>query len=170
MSGARMLTEVTSLLLAGIVVLSSMGVRMGGLILPAGLVLAIACRDLLQNLIAGACPLLAERAAAGLAGSMCSARQLAQLGQRTVSAVVTAGCYLVLVQPFRLGDKVAVGCSGLPAAAAVAAPTPAAAGPAGAMLGQAAALPASMHGGGGSSSSWFEGTVEKVDLRYTCLR
>lgn len=48
-----MITECTSLLLAGIVVLSMLGINISGLLLPAGVVLAIASRDLLQNFIAG---------------------------------------------------------------------------------------------------------------------
>lgn len=50
---ARMITECTSLLLAGIVVLSMLGINISALLLPAGVVLAIASRDLLQNFIAG---------------------------------------------------------------------------------------------------------------------
>jgi small-conductance mechanosensitive channel len=48
-----MITECTSLLLAGIVALSMLGINISGLLLPAGVVLAIASRDLLQNFIAG---------------------------------------------------------------------------------------------------------------------
>lgn len=48
-----MITECTSLLLAGIVALSMLGINTSALLLPAGVVLAIASRDLLQNLIAG---------------------------------------------------------------------------------------------------------------------
>ena len=54
MSGARMITECSTLLLAGIVMLSMLGINVNALLLPAGVVLAIASRDLLQNLIAGA--------------------------------------------------------------------------------------------------------------------
>jgi hypothetical protein len=53
LAGARMITECTSLLLAGIVVLSLAGINISALLLPAGVVLAIASRDLLQNFIAG---------------------------------------------------------------------------------------------------------------------
>lgn len=53
LAGARMVTECTSLLLAGIVVLSMLGINISALLLPAGVVLAIASRDLLQNFIAG---------------------------------------------------------------------------------------------------------------------
>ena len=53
LAGARMITECTSLLLAGIVVLSMLGINISALLLPAGVVLAIASRDLLQNFIAG---------------------------------------------------------------------------------------------------------------------
>jgi small-conductance mechanosensitive channel len=48
-----MITECTSLLLAAIVVLSTLGINISGLLLPAGVVLAIASRDLLHNFIAG---------------------------------------------------------------------------------------------------------------------
>jgi hypothetical protein len=50
-----MVTECTSLLLAGIVVLSMLGINISALLLPTGVVLAIASRDLLQNFIAGTC-------------------------------------------------------------------------------------------------------------------
>ena len=53
LAGARMVTECTSLLLAGIVVLSMLGINISALLLPTGVVLAIASRDLLQNFIAG---------------------------------------------------------------------------------------------------------------------
>ncbi|WIA28842.1 hypothetical protein OEZ86_011368 [Tetradesmus obliquus] len=127
MSGARMITECSSLLLAGVLVLSALGININALLLPTGVVLAIASKDLLQNLI--------------------------------------AGLYLVLVQPFRLGDKVAVSCS-LPTSHAA--------------NGSSGRNGAGSLAGGGSSSSggsglgsvqgWFEGVCEKVDLRYTVLR
>jgi hypothetical protein len=53
MSGARMITECSSLLLAGVLVLSALGININALLLPTGVVLAIASKDLLQNLIAG---------------------------------------------------------------------------------------------------------------------
>ncbi|KAL6784795.1 hypothetical protein ACKKBF_B03245 [Auxenochlorella protothecoides x Auxenochlorella symbiontica] len=52
-----------------------------------------------------------------------------------------AGFFLFVVQPFRLGDKVAVGVAG--------------GGPPGST---------------GPAGPWFEGVCEKVDLRYTCIR
>jgi hypothetical protein len=55
MSGARMITECSSLLLAGVLVLSALGININALLLPTGVVLAIASKDLLQNLIAGVC-------------------------------------------------------------------------------------------------------------------
>jgi hypothetical protein len=55
MSGARMITECSSLLLAGVLVLSALGININALLLPTGVVLAIASKDLLQNLIAGMC-------------------------------------------------------------------------------------------------------------------
>eukprot|EP00879_Flechtneria_rotunda_P006781 GHRR01007125.1.p1 GENE.GHRR01007125.1~~GHRR01007125.1.p1 ORF type:complete len:535 (+),score=162.40 GHRR01007125.1:305-1909(+) len=125
MSGARMATEVCSLLLAGIVALSMLGINISALLLPTGVALAIASKDLLQNLI--------------------------------------AGFYLVLVQPFRLGDKVAVTCS-LPAG-----PPPSSIGSSGASgpLGTAASAASA---GLDAMQGWFEGICEKVDLRYTVLR
>lgn len=79
--------------------------------------------------------------------------------------LLLAGLYLVLVQPFRLGDKVAVSCS-LPTSHAA--------------NGSSGRNGAGSLAGGGSSSSggsglgsvqgWFEGVCEKVDLRYTVLR
>lgn len=148
---ARMITECTSLLLAGIVVLSMLGINISALLLPAGVVLAIASRDLLQNFI--------------------------------------AGFFLVLAQPFRLGDKVAISCT-VPvgsstytsaAAATVSTPsgtaTAAAATAANGYSSQHSPQGSSRGAAGGSSSgssalpdSWFEGVCEKVDLRYTVLR
>eukprot|EP00775_Hariotina_reticulata_P003655 gene3655-3916_t len=73
MSGARMITECSTLLLAGIVVLSMLGINVNALLLPAGVVLAIASRDLLQNLIAVTCsipvPSSASSPAAPAAGA-----------------------------------------------------------------------------------------------------
>lgn len=54
LGAARMLTEVSALTLGGILALSCLGLNINALLLPAGVVLAFASRDLLQNLIAGA--------------------------------------------------------------------------------------------------------------------
>lgn len=77
-------------------------------------------------------------------------------------APLSAGFYLVLVQPFRLGDKVAVTCNlptqhnSLSTATAV---------------NPSQQLSSSTGGGaGGGVQGWFEGVCEKVDLRYTVLR
>lgn len=92
------------------------------------------------------------------------------------------GFFLVLAQPFRLGDKVAVSCTALGAAAQ---PAAAAAAAFQTLSGAAAASAASssygpQHGAGGGAGAgaaasstpagWFEGICEKVDLRYTVLR
>lgn len=84
-------------------------------------------------------------------------------------SVCPAGFYLVLVQPFRLGDKVAVSCS-LPSSQ-----TAAAGGSRASSNGlSAAAGAASSSGSSGGAllavQGWFEGVCEKVDLRYTVLR
>lgn len=110
------------------------------------------------------------------------------------------GFFLVLAQPFRLGDRIAVSCSvpgsGIVSTAAAAASRT----PAGASVAAAATMTSSGYGpqhtaaagggrqdaaaaasgsssgsNGGSSSGgtppgWFEGICEKVDLRYTVLR
>jgi hypothetical protein len=105
------LTECITLLLAGIVVLSMIGINISGLLVPAGICVAIASKDLLQNLL--------------------------------------AGFFLFIVQPFRIGDTVAV-TTGLPAL-------------------QRRSLVAEMGGPGevpGPGAGWFEGTCEKVDLRW----
>lgn len=107
------LTECISLLAAATVVLSMLGLNVSGLLLPAAICLAVACKDLLTNLL--------------------------------------AGLFLFMVQPFRIGDRVSVPSTAMP--------PPLPTGAAG------AAAPAA-----GAGSPWFEGTCEKVDLRYTVLR
>lgn len=70
---ARMITtsaECVGLVTAGVVVLSLLGVRVSSLLLPAGVAIAVASKDLLHNFL--------------------------------------AGLFLFAVQPFRLGDTVAV--------------------------------------------------------------
>ncbi|KAL4434780.1 hypothetical protein ABPG77_005307 [Micractinium sp. CCAP 211/92] len=94
--------ELTVLVTAGVILLSMLGVNVSGLLLPAGVVAAIASRDLSHNFL--------------------------------------AGFFLMMVQPFRLGDRVGV------------------------------SLPAGSPGSFGAGGSWFEGVCEKVDLRYTSLR
>jgi hypothetical protein len=99
-----------------------------------------------------------------------------------VCVVDRLGFFLVLAQPFRLGDKVAVSCTALgaaaqPAAAAAAAvQTPAgvaAAAAAGSSYGPRQGAAGGSGAGAAASSTppgWFEGICEKVDLRYTVLR
>jgi hypothetical protein len=96
----------------------------------------------------------------------------------SVPAAVHAGFFLVLAQPFRLGDKVAVSCavpsSGTQSVAAAAVKTPAGTAAAAAASGGYGAADAGPSSAGNGSSStppgWFEGVCEKVDLRYTVLR
>lgn len=111
-------TECCSLVAASIVLLSSLGINVSGLLLPAGIGLAIACKDLVQNML--------------------------------------AGFFLFIVQPFSVGDAIAVGCSHGPP------PSEARSNDGG---GQEGGAVASASGG-----SWFEGTCERVDLRYVVLR
>lgn len=47
-------SELTTMLGAGVIVLSALGVNVSGLLLPAGVCLAIAARDLAHNFLAGA--------------------------------------------------------------------------------------------------------------------
>jgi len=49
------MTEMTTLTLAGIVVLTLAGVNLAALLLPAACCVAIASKDLLQNMMAGVC-------------------------------------------------------------------------------------------------------------------
>ncbi|KAK9823272.1 hypothetical protein WJX72_001499 [[Myrmecia] bisecta] len=101
-SGAIITTsECVSLLSAAVCILSMLGINVSGLLLPAGIALAFAAKDLSHNFL--------------------------------------AGFFLFAVQPFKLGDRVAVSYSS-PAAA------------------------------GMQSAGWFEGTCEKVDLRYTIIK
>lgn len=100
---------------------------------------------------------------------------------------VCAGFFLVLAQPFRLGDKVAVSCSapGVGAHSAAAAAVRTASGTTaaaaatssgyssqlGAVAGERGAGAGAGSGSSGSTPpGWFEGICEKVDLRYTVLR
>lgn len=103
---------------------------------------------------------------------------------------LVAGGFLLIVAPFRIGDRVAVPCNATPpqAAPAPAAPPAAAwdAATAAGVLGVAAApvapAPAALAAaegdpdgpnGGllvGSAAGWFEGVCESVSLRYTVLR
>lgn len=102
--GVITVTEVSTLLVALVVLLSMLGVNVSALLLPAGIAVAVAAKDLSHNFL--------------------------------------AGFFLFVVQPFKLGDRVAVSSS---------APT---------------------HGPGplGAPPGWFEGVCEKVDLRYTVVR
>ncbi|KAK9866053.1 hypothetical protein WJX84_005107 [Apatococcus fuscideae] len=102
-SGAIITTsECAALLAGGIIVLSMLGVNVSALLLPAGIALAFAAKDLSHNFL--------------------------------------AGFFLFAVQPFKLGDRVAVSYS-----------SPAV-------------------GGGPPNSAWFEGVAEKTDLRYTVIK
>jgi small-conductance mechanosensitive channel len=114
-AGLVTFTECITLLLAGIVMLSMLGINISGLLLPAGICVAIASQDLLQNLL--------------------------------------AGFFLFIVQPFRIGDTVAVTTS-LPSM-------------------QRPSLISELGGPGpapGPGAGWFEGTCEKVDLRWAARR
>ncbi|BDA40743.1 probable miniconductance mechanosensitive channel MscM at C-terminar half [Coccomyxa sp. Obi] len=92
-------SECAALLAAFVIVLSMIGVNVNALLLPAGVALAFAAKDLSHNFL--------------------------------------AGFFLFAVQPFKLGDRVAVSYS-----------TPSV----------------------GNRTAWFEGTCEKVDLRYTIVK
>ncbi len=91
----------------------------------------------------------------------------ATMGMHNLALLLHAGLFLFLVQPFRIGDRVSIGLSNNVASAA-AGPTATTASPASALLASAAAGAASQ--GNGAPSGWFEGTCEKLDLRYTVLR
>lgn len=133
------------------------------------------------------CSFIMRRACSSLHCTLCTTVSCAYVCRSC------AGFFLVLAQPFRLGDKVAVSCSvpgngSFTAAAAAASST----GPgttvtaaaamtsgggygqqhsAGAGARQATAASGSSKGSGsGTPAGWFEGVCEKVDLRYTVLR
>ena len=103
-SGVITVTEVSTLLVAFVVLLSMIGVNVSALLLPAGIAIAIAAKDLSHNFL--------------------------------------AGFFLFVVQPFKLGDRVAVSSS----------------------------APSQGPGPMGAPPGWFEGVCEKVDLRYTVVR
>eukprot|EP00891_Asterochloris_glomerata_P002497 jgi/Astpho2/2497/fgenesh1_pg.00048_%23_21_t len=98
-------SELSAMLGAAVIVLSMLGVNLSGLLLPAGVALAFAAKDLSHNFL--------------------------------------AGFFLFAVQPFRLGDRIAVHSQA--AAGVSAGPSP-------------------------PGSPWFEGICEKVDLRYTIIK
>lgn len=101
--GIITVSEVSTLLVAAVVLLSMLGVNVSALLLPAGIAVAVAAKDLAHNFL--------------------------------------AGFFLFVVQPFKLGDRLAV----------------------------ASSSPGVGMGMGGSGG-WFEGVCEKVDLRYTIVR
>ncbi|KAL3154363.1 hypothetical protein ABBQ32_013842 [Trebouxia sp. C0010 RCD-2024] len=98
-------SELFTMLGAGVIVLSALGVNVSGLLLPAGVCLAIAAKDLAHNFL--------------------------------------AGFFLFAVQPFRLGDRIAVRSM---ASGESAASSP------------------------GPTGGWYEGSCEQVDLRYTIIK
>lgn len=102
--GIITITEVSTLLVAMVVLLSMIGVNVSALLLPAGIAMAVAAKDLSHNFL--------------------------------------AGFFLFVVQPFKLGDRVAVSSS----------------------------APSQGPGAMGAPPGWFEGVCEKVDLRYTVVR
>lgn len=102
--GVITVTEVSTLLVALVVLLSMLGVNVSALLLPAGIAVAVAAKDLSHNFL--------------------------------------AGFFLFVVQPFKLGDRVAV----------------------------ASSAPNQGPGPLGAPPGWFEGVCEKVDLRYTVVR
>lgn len=102
--GIITVTEVSTLLVALVVLLSMIGVNVSALLLPAGIAIAVAAKDLSHNFL--------------------------------------AGFFLFVVQPFKLGDRVAVSSS----------------------------APSQGPGPMGAPPGWFEGVCEKVDLRYTVVR
>ena len=102
--GVITITEVSTLLVALVVILSMLGVNVSALLLPAGIAVAVAAKDLSHNFL--------------------------------------AGFFLFVVQPFKLGDRVAVSSS----------------------------APSQGPGPLGAPPGWFEGVCEKVDLRYTVVR
>lgn len=106
--GIITLSEIGALVTAGVVLLSMLGVNVSALLLPAGIAVAVAAKDLTQNFL--------------------------------------AGFFLFMVQPFKLGDRVAVTMTSGSSSHFLSSSSPAANGP------------------------WFEGVCEKVDLRYTVLR
>jgi len=104
--GIITVSEVSTLLVALVVLLSMLGVNVSALLLPAGIAVAIAAKDLSHNFL--------------------------------------AGFFLFVVQPFKLGDRLAVS--------------------------SAAGLGSGFGPMGGGAGGWFEGVCEKVDLRYTIVR
>lgn len=100
--GIITVSECSTLLIALVVLLSMLGVNVSALLIPAGVAVAVAAKDLSHNFL--------------------------------------AGLFLFVVQPFKLGDRLSVASS-------------------------APNVP-----GGGTGAGWFEGVIEKVDLRYVIVR
>lgn len=108
--GIITVSEVSALLVALVVLLSMLGVNVSALLLPAGIAVAIAAKDLSHNFL--------------------------------------AGFFLFVVQPFKLGDRIAVSSSAPGVGSGLYGPM----------------------GSGMNAPGWFEGVCERVDLRYTVVR
>lgn len=113
--GIITLSEIGALATAGVIILSMLGVNVSALLLPAGIAIAVAAKDMTQNFL--------------------------------------AGFFLFVVQPFKLGDRVAVTMSS---------PVSSSSSAASSLMGSGMIM--------GPGGAWFEGVCEKVDLRYTILR
>lgn len=184
-TGAELLT----MLGAGVIVLSALGVNVSGLLLPAGVCLAIAAKDLAHNFLAGRClsavrrlhtaalmHALLRRACCrnstcwlthmhdNCKHAVCTMEKLRSVAAEHVTSLVVirlfqsglqrscasvqavcpiallsyAGFFLFAVQPFRLGDRIAVRSM---ASGESAASSP------------------------GPTGGWYEGCCEQVDLR-----
>jgi hypothetical protein len=157
--------ELASLLTAAVILLSMLGVNVSALLLPAGVALALAAKDLSHNFLAGFFLMMVQPfrwAAAAGGGSApgaasgparrrqgpahvapCRPLQPHALTAHTTPRVHTHSEFLPNPNPTplrrlfpRLGDRVGV------------------------------TLPGGSPGGFGASGSWFEGVCEKMDLRW----
>ena len=151
-AGLVTLTECVALVLAGVVLLSSLGVNISALLLPAGVCVAIASKDLLQNTVSGTGGFFGVCVSACFVSVFLSPSifthpcpQKNKTKQNKQNKKPT-GFFLFLAQPFRIGNKVGVCLAGGGGAGG------------------------GFDGGGGGGAGWFEGVCEQVDLRYTVLR
>ena len=154
-------SECTALLTAGVVLLSMLGVNVSALLLPAGVAAAIAAKDLSVNFLAGFFLFVAQVGGAGrggggggfMGGGVGWVGGSWEAGRGEEGGWESARVRALLrstpqpppppcpppppppMQPFKLGDRVAVSFS-------------------------APGAPGATYGG-----QWFEGVAEKVDLR-----
>jgi len=119
---------------------------------------AVACSEVLA--LGAAALVLLSALGVNVAALLFPAAALAGWAAADGAKCFGAGAFLFASQPFRLGDRVAVRVP----------PVSSGASSAGGDAGEEDREEGEERGGGGPPSSWFDGRVEHVDLRYTVVR